>query len=226
MEHILDNPIWNALITGNKNIAQGDERAKCVPRTMGAFAGLADYQESNFKSLYELTPFGAPVVLFTSGEIRIPKQWKTVVAKTLLQLVYQLPHAPLDQAHGLVSLQEKDIPAMIELTAQTNPGPFLSRTIDYGDYNGFFDGNRLVAMTGERLQPDPYTEISAVCTHPDYAGKGYASQLIRNQIRKIMAVSRIPFLHVLPDNTSACNLYQKLGFQIRKEMMIYVLEKK
>lgn len=226
MEHILDNPIWNALITGNKIISQGDERAKCVPRTMGAFAGLADYQESNFKSLYELTPFGAPVVLFTSGEIRIPKQWKTVVAKTLLQLVYQQPHTPVDQEHGLVSLQEKDIPAMIELTAHTNPGPFLSRTIDYGDYNGFFNGNRLVAMTGERLQPDPYTEISAVCTHPDYVGKGYASQLIRNQIRKIMAVSRIPFLHVLPDNTSAYNLYQKLGFQTRKEMMIYVLEKK
>lgn len=193
---------------------------------MGAFAGLGKFEEHNFKSLYTLAPFEGPVVLFTPGKIQVPENWRTIEAKALLQLVYQQPLPLVEQEPGLVSLQEQDIPAMLALTAQTKPGPFLSRTIDFGDYNGFYDGGRLVAMAGERLQPDPYTEISAVCTHPDHAGKGYAARLIQNQVRKIMAASRIPFLHVLPENTTALRLYQKLGFRIRKEMMIYVLEKR
>jgi ribosomal protein S18 acetylase RimI-like enzyme len=225
VEHVLDNPIWNALVTGNKKISSGNEQARCLDRGIGAFAGLKDYSESDFTCLYELSPFEAPVILFTPGAIEIPKEWKTVVAKSLLQMVYQQPNPPLAENHDLVALQEKDIPAMLKLTAQTNPGPFLTRTIELGDYFGIFDGDRLVAMAGERLQPDPYTEVSAVCTHPDYLGKGYAGKLIRNQISRIMAVSRVPFLHVLPDNTRAFSLYEKLGFQTRKELMIYVIEK-
>lgn len=225
VEHILDNPIWNALATANKNVSSGDEQARCMDREIGAFAGLKEYTESGFNSLYELAPFEARVILFTPGKINIPEGWKTLVGKGLLQMVYQLPDPPVAEDQELVSLQKKDIPAMLELTALTNPGPFLTRTIELGDYNGIFDGDRLVAMTGERLQPDPYTEVSAVCTHPDYLGKGYAGKLIRNQITRIMAASRIPFLHVLPDNKAAYTLYQKLGFQTRKEMRYYVIEK-
>ena len=80
-------------------------------------------------------------------------------------------------------------------------------------------------MAGQRLQPDPYTEVSAVCTHPDHTGKGYAARLIRSQISNITAASRIPILHVYPDNTGACKLYEKLGFETRKQMLVYVLEK-
>ena len=80
-------------------------------------------------------------------------------------------------------------------------------------------------MTGQRLQPDPYTEVSAVCTHPDHTGKGYAAKLISSQIHKITAVSRIPFLHVFTDNRAACKLYEKLGFRERKQMLVYMLEK-
>ncbi|MGV3502801.1 MAG: GNAT family N-acetyltransferase [Adhaeribacter sp.] len=226
MEHVLDNPIWNALATGNKAVALGDEQAKCYPGNMGAFAGLEKFEAENFESLYELEPFGAAVVLFTPGKIQIPQNWQVDVAKPLLQLVYVGPPPPLQQEANLVTLQEKDVPAMIALTALTKPGPFLSRTIDFGEYNGIFEGDRLVAMAGERLRPEPYTEISAVCTHPDAGGKGYAARLIRNQVRKIMAASGKAFLHVLPENTPALSLYRKLGFKLRKEMMIYKMEKK
>ena len=80
-------------------------------------------------------------------------------------------------------------------------------------------------MAGQRLQPDPYTEVSAVCTHPAHTGKGHGAKLVCSQVTKIIAASRIPFLHVYPENT-ACRLYEKLGFVVRKQMVVYVLKKK
>jgi predicted GNAT family acetyltransferase len=79
-------------------------------------------------------------------------------------------------------------------------------------------------MAGQRLQPYPYTEVSAVCTHLAYTGKGYGAKLVRSQVCKIIATSRVPFLHVYPENTAA-RLYEKLGFEVRKQMVVYVLEK-
>lgn len=224
MEHLLDNPIWNALISGNKNLANGDSKAKFVNRDVGAFAGLKENNVEDLISLHEQTPEETPVVLFVPTEITIPEEWQILIKKPLLQMVYLYKTPPLVKT-DVVQLVEKDIPAMLSLTALTEPGPFLSRTIDFGNYQGIFEGKELVAMAGQRLQPSPYIEISAVCTHPNHLGKGYAGTLVSNQIHNILDGSNIPFLHVLPENVSACGLYQKLGFEVRKEMLCYVLKK-
>ena len=225
MTHPLDNPVWHALVTGNKDISFGDEQARYLDREIGLFAGMKNYGESDFRHLDARSPFKGPVILFTPAKVSIPAAWKTLSGSRLLQLVYPHPAPPAAAGQQLVALQEKDVPAMLALTALTKPGPFLTGTITLGDYYGIFAGDRLVAMTGVRLQPDPYTEISAVCTHPDHGGKGYASKLVCNQISSILAAGRIPFLHVMPENTPAVNMYQKLGFQIRKELMVYGIEK-
>ena len=164
------------------------------------------------------------MVLFVPAEISVPGQWQILVKKPLLQMVYlhKVPPAPRVES---VELSEKDVPAMLSLTALTEPGPFLSRTIEFGNYQGIFEGEQLVAMAGQRLQATPHIEISAVCTHPNHLGKGYARMLVNNQIHDIREKSGIPFLHVLPENTAACRLYLKLGFEVRKEMLCYVLEK-
>ena len=122
-------------------------------------------------------------------------------------------------------MTDKDIPEMIKLTALTKPGPFFQRTIDFGNYEGIYAGDDLIAMSGQRLQPDPYTEISAVCVHPDHLGKGYAKKLIRNQVRKMMDAGRIPFLHLFSDNAPARTLYETLGFKTRSTMRVYMMEK-
>ena len=223
MTHTLDNPIWNALITGNKNFAYGNAQAKYIKRDVGFFAGLKTNSEEDLFHLHALLPLESRVILFTPDEISIPHGWSIELKKALLQMVYLQQEPPITNAKELVLLQDKNIPAMLNLTRQTNPGPFLSRTIDFGQYEGIFNGDELVAMAGQRLQPDPYTEVSAVCTHPEHTGKGYAAKLVRNQISKIVAASRIPFLHVYPDNTAACKLYEKLGFETRKQMVVYVL---
>ncbi|WP_180754582.1 GNAT family N-acetyltransferase [Hymenobacter sp. DG01] len=225
MEHPLDNPIWNALRTGNQSLAIGDELAWVLPRDVGAFAGLADYSPQAFHCLHELSPVGAPTVLFTPEPISLPPGWQLLLHKELLQLVYPHLEVPAVDSSNVVALQEPDVPAMLALTSLTNPGPFLPRTIDFGGYHGIFQDGQLVAMAGQRLQPSPYTEISAVCTHPAYLGRGYGHQLVRYQLGHILAAGNTPFLHVYEDNVPAYALYQKMGFQLRKRLHVYVLEK-
>lgn len=224
MAHILDNPIWNALDTGNKTWAHGTAHAKYMKRDVGIFAGLQNNDGSDLVDLHAQLPEKSFVILFTLGEIDVPQGWRIETKEPLLQMVYAQQNLPDLESKELIALQENHIPAMLDLTALTHPGPFFSRTIDLGTYEGVFDGNNLVAMAGQRLQPDPYTEVSAVCTHPLHTGKGHAAKLIRSQVRKILEAGRIPFLHVLPENP-ACRLYEKLGFEIRKQMVVTVLER-
>ena len=103
---------------------------------------------------------------------------------------------------------------MADLVARTNPGPFTARTIELGNYLGVFDGERLVAMAGERMRLPGYTEISAVCTDADYRGRGLAGHLTALIARDIAAAGSVPFLHVLADNP-ARHLYESLGFRQR-----------
>jgi predicted GNAT family acetyltransferase len=130
-----------------------------------------------------------------------------------------------DTQTELVTLTDEHIPQMLALTALTNPGPFAERTIDFGHYQGIFDGDKLVAMAGQRLHPGNYAEISAVCTHPDYLGRGYARQLLLQQVQRIKANDETPFLHVRDDNERAINVYKSLGFETRTAIYFYVLTK-
>ena len=224
LEEVLDNPIWNALNAGNRQLASGDDRAKFVNRQAGAFAGLRDNSIADLMSLYEQTQPEEVMVLFVPREITVPREWRVEFKKPLLQMIYRSKQSPSSSAQA-IQLTHQHVPAMLSLTALTEPGPFLPGTIDFGNYQGVYDGEQLVAMAGQRLKPDPYTEISAICTHPDHLGKGYASLLIGNQIHHILSNSGIPFLHVLPENTTAFRLYLKLGFEVRKEILCYVLKK-
>ena len=80
-------------------------------------------------------------------------------------------------------------------------------------------------MAGQRLHPGNYAEISAVCTHPDYLGRGYARQLLLQQVQRIKANGETPFLHVRDDNERAINVYKSLGFEMRAQIYFYVMAK-
>ena len=115
-----------------------------------------------------------------------------------------------------ISLGAGDVPEMLELVAETNPGPFLSRTIELGDYLGIRRDGALVAMAGERFRLDGWAEISAVCTRPGNRGEGLASGLMGALIKSIQSRSQRPFLHTLSSNTGAIRLYEELGFRLRQ----------
>jgi ribosomal protein S18 acetylase RimI-like enzyme len=225
MEPILDNPAWNALISGNKDLANGNEVAKYFPKEVSPFVGTREISTDNFNILHSIIPFDSFFGFVAPHDIVIPEPWKVIQYLKVLQMVYDETANPAAVQQEFTALNEQHVPQMLALTQLTNPGPFAEKTIDFGHYLGVFDGDRLVAMAGQRMHPTPYAEISAVCTHPDYLGRGYASQLLLSQIHRIRATSEIPFLHVKSENERAIKVYENLGFLARKEMSFYIIRK-
>jgi len=113
---------------------------------------------------------------------------------------------------------------MVELAKLTEPGPFRKRTSELGAFFGIFENDRLLAMTGQRMHVPGFTEVSAVCTHPDARGRGYARTLIATVMRDILAQNRTPFLHVFAHNTSAIRVYEALGFTQRRVLHLAILK--
>ena len=66
-------------------------------------------------------------------------------------------------------------------------------------------------------------EVSGVCTHPDFRGRGLASSLMRMVAERIVARGDVPFLHTYADNAVAIAMYEGLGFRFRKELLLRVL---
>jgi predicted GNAT family acetyltransferase len=223
MEHVLDNPGYNALITGNNNLAQGIGDILFFDREVSPFVGLKENSAENLRALHTAVHHTSPVCLITPVLTDLPAQWKVLHLISGVQMLYKGETAK-DQPE-LTTLTEAHVPQMLALTKLTNPGPFATRTISFGHYRGIFDGNNLVAMAGQRLHVGNYAEISAVCTHPDYLGRGYARQLLINQVQRIQAAGETPFLHVRHDNYRAIQVYESLGFETRSEMHFYIMAK-
>lgn len=225
-DSILDNPIWNAMISGNSNLALGNEYAKFFPEDIGPFAGLKKFDDQSFKQLHNILPGNRVAVIFSATHLEIPAYWKIKDTIKALQMIANTPGKSLPNNNAeIVMLNNKHVTQMIALTKLTNPGPFEKRTIEFGDYFGIFSNDNLIAMVGKRLNPGRYVEISAVCTHPDYAGKGYSKALISGLVHKIDSEDNIPILHVRADNEHAINLYKHIGFTVRQEININVIQK-
>jgi predicted GNAT family acetyltransferase len=132
-------------------------------------------------------------------------------------------HARAAHDPEAVTLGSADVPEMLELVRLTDPGPFLERTIELGKYVGIRRDGALVAMAGERLHFDGWTEISAVYTAPEHRGHGLASRLVATLAAEIQDRSERVFLHVLAVNVDAIRLYEELGFRARRNRTISVL---
>jgi ribosomal protein S18 acetylase RimI-like enzyme len=123
-----------------------------------------------------------------------------------------------DSAASLLSMA--DIAAMMDLVAATKPGPFGPRTPLLGRNLGIWHGDRLVAMAGERLRVPGHVELSAICVRPEVRGKGYATVLTGRLMRLAFEGGEVPFLHERPDNVGAVALYRRLGFALRRELVV------
>lgn len=225
MKHVLDNPIYHALSSGHFTFAKGWDDVKYYQEDIAPFAGLKENSKVNFDELYENSDLEQTFVLFTPTAYEVPKGWELITHIDMFQMVYEHSDVPKGDEEEFEELNEVHVDEMLDLVKLTQPGPFRSKTILLGNYIGIFRKQKLIAMAGHRFNPTPYVEISAVCTHPDYLGQGYAYQLLREQIKRILDNSQIPFLHVRNDNVAAVKLYQKLGFVIRTDMIAYVFKK-
>jgi predicted GNAT family acetyltransferase len=110
------------------------------------------------------------------------------------------------------------------------PHYFREHTMELGRYFGIYmpDANgdtRLAAIIGERLGTEAYTEMSAICTHPDFNGRGYARRLTALLTNDTIAQGRMPFLHVSHANTRAKRLYEQLGYRLRRNIGFWSLRR-
>jgi predicted GNAT family acetyltransferase len=135
------------------------------------------------------------------------------------------PAATAISGVAIATLGGADVPDMLALTELTKPGPFSARTHELGTFLGIRIDGKLVAMAGERMKPGNYTEMTAICVHPDHRGRGYAQMLLGAVARQIVARGEIPFLHVFTHNTSAIALYRRQGMEIRRRLHVTVLQK-
>lgn len=228
MNHLLDNMIWNALSTGNRDLAHIDNDLGCFREDIAPFAGMESPGPDSMDRLHAFLPKGRAVALtYPPGYKPDPLQWKVIREMDCCQMVYEFPVKNFETAGSelIVPLTEEHIPQMLELTALTKPGPFHQRTILFGNYFGVFRDGRLAAMTGQRMYPDPYLEVSAVCTHPDFRGRGYARALMLHLMKMILDRELIPFLHVLTNNTGAIQLYESIGYRTRRRIDINLVSK-
>jgi ribosomal protein S18 acetylase RimI-like enzyme len=211
--HLLDNSIYSALTGPHAHLAQRRGNALRYPVDMSPFMALPERpDEADWADLAALAGPDARVTL-SGPVVEPPDGWEVVLRVPLLQFVDDgIAAAPDEEA---VRLGRADVPEMLELAERTKPGPFLPRTIEMGTYLGIRRNGRLVAMAGERLHPPGWTEISGVCTEPEWRGKGLGTRLLLAVAAGIRERGETSFLHVLTSNTSAIRLYEALGFRLR-----------
>jgi ribosomal protein S18 acetylase RimI-like enzyme len=225
VKHLLHNPVYHALLSGDRHLSFGDEQVKFFNEQVSPFAGFEHDYEQGFSNLYELLPSGRKILYAIPSLITQPAGWQLQHEIKGLQFIYEAGRPITTGFPNVIPLTEIHTEEMVQLAKLTKPGPFGIRTIDFGSYFGIFENEKLVAMTGQRLHVHNCTEISAVCTHPDHTGKGYAYTLLQHQLQLILQQDQQPFLHVREDNQRAITLYQRLGFNVSRLMNFYFMKR-
>jgi ribosomal protein S18 acetylase RimI-like enzyme len=218
----LENVIWQALTTRQAHFAESCDGARRFLREVTLLSAFHEPGDDGYSSLARLAGPGGTAAIFLDRPYAARPGWEYIAGAPLLQMVCENgvhSHASASEAleSRIVELGAEDSPDMLALTSLTKPGPFSTRTHELGYYVGIREGGKLVAMAGERLKAPGYTEVSAVCTHPDHVGKGYAAALMSEVMHAIRKRGEKPFLHVRSDNARAIALYERLGFRIRWE---------
>jgi predicted GNAT family acetyltransferase len=225
---LLDNPMWSALTTDHAGIALGGERARRYPEETGPLSGMAEVREAGFEELREATRPGSVAVVFCQEKPRVPQGWELVRDGVLVQMAARQPVLVPVELPGearLRPLTRADATEMVALAELTEPGPFRLRTIELGGYYGIFHGDRLMAMAGKRLSMPGFVEVSAVCTHPEARGRGYAPMLMGRVMEEILEAGKAPFLHTWAGNAGAIRIYERLGFVLRRRFELAVVRR-
>lgn len=224
-DHILERPMWSALIGPHAAFAEGAGGARRYQADISVLAGLRDNSDAALDDLAALLPEAGHIMVAQTWPNRCPPGSRIVVARTAFQMVSDGQTDTFAHDHDIIPLTKADWPEMLALATATEPGPFVSRTPILGDFWGVKREGRLIAMAGERLRQDRYVELSGICTDPAYRGLGLGKALTVHVRNQIISRGQVPYLHAYTTNTGALKLYEKLGFQTRATMYPMVLEK-
>jgi len=215
----LDNPFWSALQTRHRSIAIGNRDWARYPTEFAPFLGVAhpgvDVRDA-------LAPGQQAFLLGIAPSA--PDGWHLHAFRPLAQMVCEGPIEPV-LGPEVLALTEAHSADVLALTALVYPHYFRPRTMDLGRYFGIYQDGRLAAMIGERLGTDAHQEVSAICTHPDYLGRGYARRLTAMLSNDILQQGRLPFLHVSYENVRAKSMYEQLGYRVRVDIQFWSLKR-
>ncbi|MDQ2079613.1 GNAT family N-acetyltransferase [Xanthobacteraceae bacterium Astr-EGSB] len=223
MPHPLDNPLWHALTGAHAGMAIGTGLARQYPRDIAPFAAFDVQSEAAYADVARDLPAGLDAWLLRPRYEAGPFTWQTLLLRAVVQMVGDRivddPVAPVEQR--IRPLGGDHAAAMLALAQATRPGPFALNTHKFGHYIGIFEGDRLIAMAGERLRVPGFVEVSAVAVYPEFRGQGFAAAMIRHMCRRITAQGATPFLHAFPDNPAVA-LYGRLGFRLRRHLWLHL----
>lgn len=219
----LDNPFWSSLRSRHRAIALDAGLAARYPSDYAPFLGVADADADVTEALATLVAPGESVYLLGVAP-RVPPGWRLQAFRPLAQMVRD---QPLDVVDGpdVVALSDAHRADVLALTALVYPHYFRERTMQLGRYFGLYEDGRLAAMIGERLGTGTTREMSAICTHPDFNGRGYARRLTAMLTNDVLARGVAPFLHVSHDNPRAEQLYERIGYRLRRDIPFWSLQR-
>jgi GNAT superfamily N-acetyltransferase len=221
---LLDNIPWHSLTGPHARYAAGTATARRYAAGFSPILGFADANRPDFDALAPYCEAGEH--FYCNGwPGDVPHGWSIDVDGVAHQYVWHgpmpAPEGPLDA----VALQQEHVPEMVALAELTKPGPFAARTRELGAYFGVFASGRLIAMAGERMAAGGLREISGVCTHPDYQGRGLARRLMIKLVRMAMQRGQTSFLHVMDANARARHVYEGMGFAHHQAMPMRVVSR-
>jgi GNAT superfamily N-acetyltransferase len=221
---LLDNISWHTLVGPHAPYASGDHAARRYAAGFSPIVGFPDPARPDFEALGRYCAAGEH--FYCAGwSGPVPSGWQLDVDATMFQMVWDAPMPSGDACPEARRLEPGHADQALELATLTRPGPFGPRTIELGEYFGCFEDECLVAMAGERMVAGRLREISGVCTHPDFQGRGLARRLMLKLVQRQMQRDETPFLHVMRNNEGARGLYERMGFRTRREVVVRVISK-
>jgi ribosomal protein S18 acetylase RimI-like enzyme len=223
MSHILDRPAWNALATVHADFAEGSPLARRYDASIILFGAAADDSPDSLSALAALPSPQEVMLLVEAGPVTVPPLLETTMESILVQMLSEQTFARIADPR-IEQLSDIDAQEMLDLALLTKPGPFTLRAQALGTFWGIRIDGRIVAMCGQRMRQPGFSELSGLCVHPDFQGKGLGKLMLRFVAGEISARNEAVYLHAYKTNTGAIALYQSLGFGIRADMNLRVVK--
>lgn len=219
----LDNPFWSSLCSLHRGIALREGEVARYPAAFAPFLGVANAGIAAAAAIAALVKPQESVYLLGVTPAA-PRGWLLDAFAPLAQMICPAPIAVLG-GPPVIELTAAHRDDVLALTALVYPHYFRPRAMELGRYFGIYRDGRLAAIAGERLGTDTQREISAVCTHPDFHGQGYARRLVALLSNENLERGKLPFLHVSHDNQRAKRLYEQLGYRHRRDIGFWSLRR-
>jgi len=221
--HKLDNPVWYSVSETHKSFGIDFGTIKFYHPDYCPFGGLISLENTE----YPISEYAKLVNNFhiIGNKPTVPDNLKLNHELICLQMIIH-ERIEGENRDQIVKLGENHLDDLLGLVKIVYPDYFKKKTSALGNYYGIYKNNQLVAVTGERMQMNEFTEVSAVITHPEHTGKGYAKQLVAHTVNAILEQNKTPFLHVAESNIGAIKLYEKLGFQTRAKISVWNIVQK